>query len=86
MNEQDKLQICLAWSTEKLKIIQSMKTCDKSKKPVRKNIIRSQVVEKQCVDSYNFKTFRASLKTFPGHHLAKAKLEITSVPYIILYV
>ena len=59
-----------------------MKSFDKSRKPVRKNIIRSQVVEKQSVDSYNFKTFRVSLKTFSRHHLTTEKLEITSVLYI----
>ena len=31
-----------------------MKTGYKSRKPVRKNIIRSQVVEKQSVESYNY--------------------------------
>ena len=60
-----------------------MKSCDESRNHVCKNIIRSQVIEKQFVDSYSFKTFRASLKTFPRHHLAKEKLKATSVSYIV---
>ena len=33
------------------------KSCDKSRIHVRKNIIKSQEIEKQYMDSYSFKTF-----------------------------
>ena len=34
---------------------------------------------------YNIKTFRASLKVFPSHHLVKATLETISVIFCSFY-